>query len=70
MFMVVNQAPALFDSNSIAQAVEETYGCPLIASVPYSEQIAVLGGNDIFVLRHPVHPLTAIFKQMAARVTE
>jgi MinD-like ATPase involved in chromosome partitioning or flagellar assembly len=68
IFMVVNKAPSDFDPQAIATRVEETYGCPVVAVIPHSDDLMRLASEGIFVLRYPEHPLTDLYRGIAARI--
>ncbi len=68
MMLVVNKAPAAFDRDAIRQRVEETYGCPVAAVLPHSDDLMVLSSDAVFSLRYPDHPLTALYRDVAVEL--
>ncbi|UCC75567.1 MAG: hypothetical protein JSW37_08555, partial [Anaerolineales bacterium] len=56
---------AVFDAAAVQAQVEQAYGCPVIAVLPHSDELMALASSGVFCLRHPDHPLTALFKQAA-----
>ncbi len=66
MLLVVNKTPSAFDPEAVRRKVEDTYGCPVAAVLPHSEEMMTLASEGIFVLRYPEHPLTALYQQVAA----
>jgi septum site-determining protein MinD len=68
IFMVVNKAPSDLDTGAIAARVEETYGCPVVAVIPHSDDLMRLSSEGIFVLRYPEHPLTDLYRKIAASI--
>jgi septum site-determining protein MinD len=66
MVLVVNNAPAAFDFAEVKERVEMTYGCDVAAVVPHSEELMILSSQGIFALHHPDHPVTALYRQVAA----
>ncbi len=66
--LVVNKAPAAFEPDAIRQRVEETYGCPVVAVLPHSDDLMVLSSEDVFSLRYPEHPLTGLYRNVAAQL--
>ena len=70
MVLVVNKTPAAFDSAAVKANVERTYGCDVAAVLPHSEELMVLSSAGVFSVRHPDHPLTGLYRQVAARLTE
>jgi septum site-determining protein MinD len=65
MVVLVNKVPAVFDAAAVQAQVEQAYGCPVIAVLPHSDELMALASSGVFCLRHPDHPLTALFKQAA-----
>jgi MinD-like ATPase involved in chromosome partitioning or flagellar assembly len=68
MMLVVNKAPDVFDPDAIRARVEETYQCPVAAVLPHSDDLMVLASEGVFVLRHPDHPLTGLYRDVAAHL--
>lgn len=69
MMLVVNKTPAAFDSADVKTRVETTYDCEVAAVLPHSEELMVLSSSGVFALRYPSHPVTALYEQVAARLT-
>ncbi len=70
MVLVVNNMPAAFDSAAVKANVEKAYGCEVAAVLPHSDELMVLSSAGVFAVRHPDHPLTALYRQVAARLME
>jgi septum site-determining protein MinD len=68
MMLVVNKAPAVFEPEAIRQRVEEAYGCPVAAVLPHSDDLMVLSSEGVFSLRYPDHPLTSLYRNVAAQL--
>jgi septum site-determining protein MinD len=66
--LVVNKAPAAFEPDAIRRRVEETYGCPVAAVLPHSDDLMVLSSEDVFSVRYPEHPLTGLYRNVAAQL--
>jgi MinD-like ATPase involved in chromosome partitioning or flagellar assembly len=69
MVLVVNKIPAAFDLDEVKERVEQAYGCEVAAVMPHSDELMVLSSQGIFALRHPDHPVTALYRQVAACLT-
>lgn len=67
-FLVVNKVPDVFDHEAIAKQVAETYGCPVAAVLPHSDDLMVLSSEGVFSLRYPEHPLTDLYRSIAAQL--
>jgi septum site-determining protein MinD len=48
--------------------VEQTYGCEVAAVLPHSDDMMALASAGIFALRYPDHQVTAILKQLTAKL--
>jgi septum site-determining protein MinD len=57
--LIVNMVPPRFDLDAVQAKVAETYGCQVIAVLPYSDQISAVASRGLFVLEYPDHPQTA-----------
>ena len=66
MMLVVNKAPSVFEPDAIRRRVEETYDCPVAAVLPHSDDLMVLSSEGVFSLRYPDHPLTGLYRDIAA----
>jgi septum site-determining protein MinD len=69
MVLVVNKTPAAFDSDDVRERVEKTYECEVAAVLPHSDELMILSSRGVFALRHPDHPLTALYEQVATSLT-
>lgn len=68
MMLLVNKTPASLDPETVKAKVEAAYGCDVVAVMPHSDELMTLASAGIFVLRHPGHPLTALYETVADRV--
>jgi septum site-determining protein MinD len=66
--IVVNKTPTDFDMDSVRQRVASTYDCQVAAVLPHSDDLMRLASEGVFVIRHPDHPLTELYRQLAAHV--
>jgi MinD-like ATPase involved in chromosome partitioning or flagellar assembly len=66
--MVVNKAPPAFDPAAIGKRVEHAYGCEVAAVLPHSDDLMELASEGVFAMRHPDHPLTALYRQVVDRL--
>ena len=64
--IVVNKLPDTFDAVAVAKRVEETYGCPVAAVMPHSDDLMRLASEGIFVVHFPEHPVSALYRQVAS----
>ena len=51
--LVVNKSPAAFDPAVVRDRVEKAYEAPVVAVVPHSDAMMVLGSAGLFSLEHP-----------------
>lgn len=68
MFLVVNKTPSALNSAAVKQRVEQTYNCEVAAVLPHSDEMMSLASSGIFTLHYPDHPLSALYRQVAARL--
>lgn len=68
LMLVVNKTPPMLDSNAVKERVEQAYGAPVAAVLPHSDEMMNLASSGIFVVNYPDHPLTALYKQIAAQL--
>ena len=54
------------DTSVILRWLIEEYGCEVAAVLPHSDEMMGLASSDVFVLRHPGHPITAALRQVAS----
>ena len=65
MLMMLNKALSSFDFAALKSEVESTYGAPVAAILPLTEEMIELGSSDIFCIRFPDHPLSHIIGGVA-----
>jgi MinD-like ATPase involved in chromosome partitioning or flagellar assembly len=65
MLIMVNKALSSFDFDSLKSEVESTYGAPVAAILPLTEEMIQLGSSGIFCMRFPDHPLSEIIEGVA-----
>jgi septum site-determining protein MinD len=58
LLMMVNQIPPNTDIEDLKAQAEEIYKCEVIAMIPYSPDMLVLGSEGLFVREHPTHPVS------------
>lgn len=68
MFLVVNNVPASFAVDEVGAGVADAYGCEVAAVLPHSEELMALSSGGIFALRYPDHPVTALYREVAAQL--
>lgn len=68
LMLVVNKVPRSFNVGEVQQRIEATYDCEVGAILPHSDEMMTLASSGIFATRYPDHPVTAQYKQLAARL--
>jgi septum site-determining protein MinD len=66
MHLVVNKVPQVFDSAEVKARVEQTYNCNVAAVLPHSDEMMALASAGIFSLHYPDHPVSLMYKKLAA----
>ena len=56
--LVVNKSPATFDPAVVRERVEQAYDCPVVAVLPHSDEMMMLGSAGLFSLQHPEEELS------------
>lgn len=69
MMLLVNKTPPRSTRTPSRRRVEAAYGCDVVTVMPHSDDLMNLASGGIFVLRHPDHPMTALYETVAARVS-
>ena len=69
LMLVLNKVPEELDQAQLKARVEQLYKCEVMGVVPHSDEMMLLGSSDIFALRFPDHPVSAIYRAMAERVS-
>jgi septum site-determining protein MinD len=68
MLLMINKMPPALDPAAVKARVEQAYGCPVAGVLPHADEMMNLASAAIFVLRYPDHPLTALYRQVAAEL--
>jgi MinD-like ATPase involved in chromosome partitioning or flagellar assembly len=68
LMLVVNKAPLILEPEAIRVRVEQTYGCEVASVLPHSDDLMNLASEDIFVVRYPDHPVSALYRQVATKL--
>ena len=68
ILLIVNKIPAMFDAEQVRAKVQQTYNCEVGAVLPHSDEMMALASSGIFALRYPDHPITAMLKDVAAKL--
>lgn len=65
---VVNKAIASLDWATLRSTLEATYGDPCWGILPQSDEIMLYGGNGLFCLQQPDHPLAVALREVAQAI--
>ncbi len=65
LMLVVNKIPDAFDLDNIKKTVEEAYNCDVVAMMPHSDEMMILGSSKVFVFEFPDSPVTQALNQLA-----
>jgi septum site-determining protein MinD len=68
MLLMINKTPPALDPVAVKARVEQVYGCLVAGVLPHTDEMMNLASAGIFVLRYPNHPLTALYRQVAAEL--
>ncbi|MEM6823127.1 MAG: MinD/ParA family protein, partial [Verrucomicrobiota bacterium] len=70
MLLAVNKVHSQFDRAALKQKVEEIYAETVAGIFPLSEDMTLLASEGIFCLRHPDHPMSQEFRQVAQQIID
>lgn len=70
LMLIINKALSKLDFSTLQQTVETTYGAPVAATFPLSEDMVELGSRALFCLQHPDHPFTHSLNQVAMQIVQ
>ncbi|QEL19464.1 MinD/ParA family ATP-binding protein [Limnoglobus roseus] len=70
MLLVANKVLPEVDAASLRRDIETAYRVPVAAVLPLTEDMVRLGSDGVFSLINPTHPLSALYRSLAATVTE
>lgn len=70
MKLIVNKTPAIFDAEHVRTEVETAYDCEVAAVLPHSDEMMALSSREIFSLRYPDHPISALYRGVAGALVE
>jgi MinD-like ATPase involved in chromosome partitioning or flagellar assembly len=62
MVLLVNKAPEAFDFDEVKARVESTFGAPVVAVVPHSDEMMVLASQGVFVVKNPHHHIADLYR--------
>lgn len=68
MYLVVNKCPPILEPEAVRIKVKEAYGCEVAGVIPHSDELMNLASAGIFVLHHPDHPVSDLYRQVAERI--
>lgn len=70
MVLVVNKTPSVFDAAEVQAKVERAFECPVAAVLPHSDDLMELSSAGLFVLDRPDHPVTSLYRRLAAELVD
>jgi septum site-determining protein MinD len=70
LLLVVNKVPAQLSLMEVGARIAATYHAEVAAVLPHSDELMLLASAGIFALQHPQHPVTMIYRQLAAKLME
>lgn len=68
LVLVVNKMPPSLNPQEVKARVERTYNCEVAGVLPHSDEMMTLASSGIFILKFPTHPVSDIYRQIAARL--
>lgn len=68
LLLVINRVLQSLDTAEVQQQVESKYNVPVAGVLPNCDEMMQLASSDLFILRHPEHPLSHVIRQIAAQL--
>ncbi len=68
LVIIVNKTPQVYNFDQVQEQVEKLYKTEVAAVMPHSDEMMALASAGIFALRYPDHKVTALYKQIAAKL--
>jgi MinD-like ATPase involved in chromosome partitioning or flagellar assembly len=68
MVMVINKMPPAFPTDKVKAKVESLYQVEVAGIIPHSDDLMNLASEGVFAMRYPDHPVSAIYKAIAAKL--
>jgi MinD-like ATPase involved in chromosome partitioning or flagellar assembly len=66
--LLLNQTPEGLDEARSKAQLEQTFRCPVVGLLPYSNALSSLASREILSLHDPKAPLVALLKQLASKL--
>jgi septum site-determining protein MinD len=70
MMLIVNKNPKIFAPADVKAQCEQIYRCEVAAILPHSEDMLNLASGGIFSLKHPDHPITQAYRDIATQLVQ
>ncbi|RMF00444.1 MAG: MinD/ParA family protein [Chloroflexi bacterium] len=68
LMIVVNKTPRVYDFEQVRAQVAKLYHADVAAVLPHSDELMALASAGVFAVKHPDHPVTALYAQIANQV--
>lgn len=68
LVIVVNKTPQVYNLDQVRSQVETLYDAEVAAVMPHSDEMMALASAGIFVVKYPDLLVTALYKQVAAKL--
>jgi MinD-like ATPase involved in chromosome partitioning or flagellar assembly len=68
MMILVNKMPPAYNAAEVKALVQKTYNCEVASVIPHSDELMMLASAGIFALKYPDHPVTGIYRDVAAKL--
>jgi len=63
--VILNKVPSLFDSVQLKNEVEKSYGYPVVAVIPHSDDLMVLGSKSLFCKLYPENEVSEMIRSIS-----
>jgi MinD-like ATPase involved in chromosome partitioning or flagellar assembly len=63
--VILNKVPSLFDPVQLKSEVEKSYGYPVVAVIPHSDELMVLGSKSLFCKQYPENEVSGMLRSIS-----
>ena len=68
ILLLVNKSPNSLNPDTLAEQVQQAYGCKVIAVLPHSDEMMELASRGLFALEQPSHPISEKYREIASQI--
>jgi MinD-like ATPase involved in chromosome partitioning or flagellar assembly len=66
--VIANKVPSIFEPAKLKDDIEKAYGYPVVAVIPHSDELMVLGSKALFCKTYPDHEVSVLIRSICNRL--